>query len=147
MPVHNDKRGNWIAVASAEHVRLGRAGGFMQTCHGKTAPLKRVAPGSRVVYYSPTECFRGGERLQAFTAFGVVKDVDPYAFDMGGAFCPFRRDVEWLQAREAPIKPLLERLEFTKGTRNWGQKLRFGLLAISASDMAAIADAMGARVS
>lgn len=36
---------NWIAVASAEHVRIGRAGGFMQVCHGKATPLRRVKPG------------------------------------------------------------------------------------------------------
>ncbi len=29
--------GCWIAVASAEHVRLGHAHGFMQICHGKAA--------------------------------------------------------------------------------------------------------------
>ena len=44
---------NWIAVASAEHVGIGRVQGFMQVCHGKAAPLRRVLPGSRVVYYSP----------------------------------------------------------------------------------------------
>jgi len=142
-----DQIRNWIAVASAEHVRLGRAAGFMQVCHGKAAPLRRVRPGSRVVYYSPSEQFGGKDRLQAFTALGVVRDVDPYQFDMGGGFCPFRRDVAWLEARPAPIKPLLERLEFTKGLRNWGQKFRFGLFAITASDMAIIADAMGAHLS
>ncbi len=36
---------NWIAVASAGHVRLGRSGGFTQLCHGKTAPLRRIKPG------------------------------------------------------------------------------------------------------
>lgn len=34
---------SWIAVASAEHVRSGRAQGFMQVCHGKAAPLRRLA--------------------------------------------------------------------------------------------------------
>jgi hypothetical protein len=33
---------NWIAVASAGHVRRGRAAGFMQVRHGKTAPLRRI---------------------------------------------------------------------------------------------------------
>lgn len=44
---------NWVAVASAEHVRIGRAAGFMQVCHGKAAPLRRIKPGDRVAYYSP----------------------------------------------------------------------------------------------
>ena len=36
---------HWIAVASAEHVRLGRTQGFMQVCHGKAAPLRRMRAG------------------------------------------------------------------------------------------------------
>ena len=134
--------GNWIAVASAEHVRRGRAQGFMQVCHGRGAPLRRIGPGDRVAFYSPTVTFRGKDRLQAFTALGIVKDGEPYRFDMGGGFCPFRRDVTWLDAREAPIQPLLGALEFT-AARNWGYQLRRGLVPVSAHDMDAIAAAMG----
>jgi len=65
---------NWIAVASAEHVRLGRSQGFMQVSHGKAAPLRRIRSGDRVVFYSPTEAFRGKDRLRAFTAIGIVKE-------------------------------------------------------------------------
>jgi hypothetical protein len=99
--------GNWVAVASAEHVRVGRRQGFMQVCHGKAAPLKRIRPGDAVVYYSPTEIFGGKDKLQSFTAIGVVKDGVPYQADIGGGFCPFRRDVDWRMAEAAPIKPLL----------------------------------------
>jgi EVE domain len=136
---------NWIAVASAEHVSLGRADGFMQVCHGKSAPLRRVTPGSRVVYYSPTGQFGGKDKLQSFTAIGVVRTSEPYLFDMGGGFHPFRRDVTWLTSQPAPIQPLLEKLEFSAGVRNWGQKFRYGLFSISDHDMGVIADAMGAR--
>jgi hypothetical protein len=41
---------NWLAVASAEHVRIGRAEGFMQVCHGKAAPLRRLRPDDWVIY-------------------------------------------------------------------------------------------------
>lgn len=139
-----DQAQNWIAVASAEHVQRGRSEGFMQVCNGKATPLRRVKPGSRVVYYSPTQTFGGGDRLQAFTALGIVRDVEAYQVDMGGGFHPFRRDIDWIETRPAPIKPLLDRLELTKGQRNWGQKFRFGLVAISAQDMSVIAAAMGA---
>jgi hypothetical protein len=134
--------GNWIAVASAEHVRRGRTDGFMQVCHGKGAPLRRIRPGDRVAYYSPTLVFGRKERLQAFTAIGTVRDGEPYQFERGEHFCPFRRDVAWLDAQEAPIQPLLERLEFSAGVKNWGYQLRFGLFAISDLDMTVIAAAM-----
>ena len=146
---------NWIAVASAEHVSLGRTQGFMQVCHGKSAPLRRVTPDSRVVYYSPTGHFGGKDKLQSFTAIGVVTASEPYQFDIGarsdavlrtaiGGFQPFRRDVAWLKAHPAPIQPLLDKLEFSTGIRNWGQKFRYGLFSISDHDMTVIADAMGA---
>lgn len=136
---------NWIAVASAEHVGRGRAAGFMQVNHGKAAPLKRIVPGSRVAYYSPTSTFGGKDKLQAFTAIGVVKPGEPYQGNMGGGFLPFRRDVSWLKARPAPIQPLLEKLEFSAGIKNWGQKFRFGLFSVTDHDMDVIADAMGAQ--
>jgi hypothetical protein len=136
-------RRNWLAVASANHVRRGRAEGFMQICHGKVGPLRRIRPGDRVVYYSPTETFGGGGALQAFTAVGIVADGEPYPHDMGGGFVPYRRDVRWLDAHDAPIRPLLDRLEFTAGIRNWGYKLRFGVLELSAHDMTLVSEAMG----
>jgi hypothetical protein len=140
-------RRHWIGVASAEHVARGRAEGFMQVCHGKGGPLRRIAPGDCVAYYSPTGHFRGGDRLQAFTAIGVVRPGTPYQYDMGGGFHPFRRDVAWLgMDREAPIQPLLECLDFTAGRRNWGYAFRFGLLEISEADMRVIAVAMKAAL-
>lgn len=136
---------HWIAVASAEHVRRGRADGFMQVCHGKGGPLKRIRPGDGVIYYSPTENFGAGDKLQAFTAIGIVKETEPYRFDMGGGFAPFRRDVAWAEAAETPIRPLLDALDFTAGRPNWGYQLRFGVFAISRHDFDVIAGAMQAR--
>ena len=133
---------NWIAVASAEHVRIGRAQGFMQVCHGKQSPLRRLRTGDRVVYYSPSERFGVRLPLQAFTAIGEILDRPPYQVTMEGGFQPFRRDVQWSSAQEAPIAPLLPLLEFSAGRSNWGYQLRFGLFEISAHDMALIAAAM-----
>jgi hypothetical protein len=137
---------NWVALASAEHVRIGRSKGFMQVCHGKAAPLRRIQPGDGVVYYSPTSVFRSKDQLQSFTAIGVISDGIPYQAEIEG-FSPFRRDVDWRTAEEVLIKPLLGRLEFTTAKRNWGYQLRFGLFEISGHDMATIAAAMGASLS
>jgi hypothetical protein len=145
---------NWIAVACAEHARRGRdaaTGGYMQVCHGKAAPLRRVQPGDRVAYYAPTLAMRGaaaatsGGSYQHFVSVGVVQPGQPYAFDMGGGFVPYRRDVRYVPAQEAPIAPLLDALEFVGGDRShWGYKLRFGLFGVSDHDMRLIAQAMAA---
>ncbi|PDT00018.1 EVE domain-containing protein [Rhizobium chutanense] len=131
----------WIAVASAEHVRIGRTAGFMQVCHGKGGPLRRTAPGDTVIYYSPSETFRGKDRLQAFTAIGTIVDRSAYQAEMFPGFVPWRRDVEWWPATEVPIRPLLGRLAFTRAS-NWGYQLRFGLFPIEPDDATLIAVTM-----
>ena len=118
----------------------------MQVCHGKGGPLRRLRPGDHVAYYSPTVHFGAADRLQAFTALGQVRPGEPYQHDMGGGFIPFRRDVAWdADAAEAPIAQLLQRLSFTAGRRSWGYAFRFGLLEVTADDMALIEGAMRAR--
>ena len=132
----------WIAVASAEHVALGRSLGIMQVCHGKAAPLRRITPGDQVIYYSPVLRFGGKDRLQAFTAIGTVIDAMPYEIEMTRGFRSWRRGVQWHTAHEASIRPLLGQLAFTGDGPNWGYRFRFGLFGITGKDAALIATAM-----
>lgn len=133
---------NWLAVASADHVAIGRRGGFMQVCHGKLAPIRRVHPGDRVAYYAPTLTLGGRQACQCFVSVGLVQPGEPYAFDMGGGFVPYRRDVAFVSGREAPIQPLLDDFDFVEDRQRWGYKFRFGLFEVSDHDMRLIADAM-----
>ena len=115
----------------------------MQVCHGKAAPLRRLQAGDRVAYYSPSQVFGSKTRLQAFTAFGLVKPGEAYQAQMSEDFHPFRRDVHWLASQQAAILPMLEKLEFSKGVKNWGYQFRFGIFEVSTHDMQIIAAAMG----
>ncbi|MES2529431.1 MAG: EVE domain-containing protein [Pseudomonadota bacterium] len=140
-------RKNWIAVASAEHARIGRDHrpvGFMQVGHGKGTPLKRIAPGDRVAYYAPATVYGGKDRLQSFVSIGVVQPGAPYIGDMGNGFQPWRRDVRYSPSREAPIAPLIGAFDFVEDPKHWGAKFRYGLLQISEHDMALVASAMQA---
>ena len=114
----------------------------MQVAHGKAAPLRRVQPGDRIAYYSPTVVYGEKTPMQAFTAIGVVRDKDPYQAEMSASFKPFRRDVSWSESKDAPIRLLLEQLAFTAGKRNWAYPLRFGLFEVSEADMNLIEAAM-----
>jgi len=138
--------GNWVAVASAEHVAIGRAQGFMQVGHGKGTPLRRLHAGDRIAYYSPVRVFGTKEACQAFTAIGTVRDERVYQGLMAGGFEPFRKDVDWCDAGEAAIRPLLDALSFTRGKSNWGYAFRAGLLKVTSDDMDVIARAMRAQV-
>lgn len=140
---------NWLAVASADHARRGCASleqGFMQVCHGKCAPLKRMAPGDRVAYYAPTVTMGGKDKLQCFVSIGIVLPGEPYRFDMGGGIEPFRRNVFYAAAQEAPIAPLLDHLHFVEDRTNWGYKFRFGLFKINDHDLSLIANSMRANL-
>jgi EVE domain len=137
---------HWIVVASAEHVRRGLAGGFMQAGHGKEAPLRRMKRDDRIVCYSPTETMGGKDRLQSFTAIGFVKDEDIYTVDMTPDFRPFRRNVTFWESEPAQIAPLLDELDLTRGHRHWGAKFRFGLVEISRGDFKKIANAMRTQI-
>jgi len=122
----------WLAVACAEHVRRGRAGGFAQVSHGKAAPLRRMTPGDGIVCYSPS--LRIGEKdgFQSFTAIGTVRANAPYQVEMPSGFM-WRRDIDWFEAEEHPIKPLLDWLDFTQA-KNWGYALRLGMIELPAVD-------------
>jgi hypothetical protein len=108
--------------------------------------MARIKPGDGIVYYSPRTEMRGGETVQGFTAIGTVRAGEPYPFDMGGGLMPHRRDVTFAAAHDAPIRPLLERLSFTRGRKSWGAAFRYGILEMTADDFALIAAAMGADI-
>ena len=134
----------WIGVASREHVQRGVTGGFCQLNHGKAGPMRRLSPGDWIVYYSPRESMNEGEPVQAFTAIGEIAEGEPYVGEMGGGGVQAtRRDVRFLEARDAPIRPLLDTLSFTRGRASWGYAFRRGSFAIEEADFRAIAKAMG----
>lgn len=135
----------WIAVASAEHARRGRAG-FMQVNHGKPGPLRRIRGGDGVVYYAPSEKMRVPDGLQSFVLIGTVVDGEIFQVAQAPGFSPFRLRVAYADAQEAPIRPLLDSLELTRGIRNWGAPFRYGLVEISRADFARIAEAMRADI-
>ena len=135
----------WIGVVSRSHVQRGVEGGFAQVCHGKRAPLERMQAGDWLMYYSPRTDFKDGQPLQAFTAIGQIKPGKVYSFEMSPDFVPFRRDVDFLEASQASIKPLLPHLSFTQSP-NWGYALRRGVLEITRADFELIAKAMSADV-
>ncbi|HEX8000719.1 MAG TPA: EVE domain-containing protein [Pyrinomonadaceae bacterium] len=129
----------WCAVASREHVKRGVAGGFAQAGHGKKGPLSRMKPLDGIVYYSPTDRMgKSGQKCQMFTSIGLVKDGSIYPVEMSLGFTAYRRDVEYFEAEDAPIQPLLQDLSFTRERKSWGYMFRFGLFEIERDDFVRI---------
>lgn len=131
---------NWINTVSRDHVSLGVRGRFTQANHGKPAALRRMARGDWIVFYSPKTSYPDGDPLQAFTAIGQVADDEPYqAMPDDG---PWRRNVDFLECSETPIRPLLEQLDFIEDATRWGYKFRFGVFKIEDRDLEVIRSAM-----
>jgi hypothetical protein len=77
-------------------------------------------------------------------SIGIVQAGEAYAFDMGGGFVPYRRNVRWTPSQDAPIEPLLDHFDFVQDRARWGCRFRFGLFDIGDSDMLRISKAMKA---
>jgi len=136
----------WIGVVSFSHVKRGVAGGFAQLGHGKAAPLRRMKAGDWLIYYSPKTDMTGGEPLQMFTAIGRVTGESIYRHAMSPDFMPFRRDIQYLKCKPAPIAPLIPKLSFIKDPRRWGYPFRAGHIEISRRDWQLIARSMEAPI-
>jgi hypothetical protein len=132
----------WINTISRTHVLRGVAGGFTQANHGKPDLLRRLRREDWIAFYSPRTDYPDGEALQAFTALGRVTDDEPYQVEMTPDFLPFRRNVEFIDAAETPIRPLIDTLGFITDKKRWGYRFRFGLFAIEDADFAVIRSAM-----
>jgi hypothetical protein len=132
----------WIGVVSREHVKIGEKGGFCQLNHGKSAPIKRLAPDDWLIYYSPKTKLHEGDALKAFTAIGKILNREPYVVEMSECFMPTRRDVDYAACSEASIHPLLDKLSFSKDNKSWGMIMRRGFFEITKEDFNTIASKM-----
>jgi len=129
----------WIATISKEHTQRGVNGGFIQVCHGKQAPLKRMKKGDYLIVYSSKISMEGNEKCQTFTAIGKVKDDEVYQFQMTENFKPFRRNIDFIECSESSIIPLINDLEFIPNKKSWGYPFRFGFFEIKENDFNLIA--------
>jgi EVE domain len=132
----------WVATISKEHTQRGVSGSFIQVCHGKQSPLKRMKKGDYLLVYSSKNTMEGNEKCQAFTALGKVMDDEVYQYQMTENFKPFRRNIEFMKCEEVPISPLVNDLEFIPNKKSWGYPFRFGFFEINENDFNLISSQM-----
>lgn len=138
----------WIGVACSDHVRAGVEGGFAQLGHGKHVAVKNLERGDWIAYYSPTTKMDGGDAVQAFTSIGQIVSDKAYHVEQGEDFRPWRVDVAYETcAYPAPIPPLLEDLDLTRGKGSkWGMALRTSKAKGTDADLQTIAQAMDVTI-
>ena len=129
----------WINTVSRDHVERGVRGRFTQANHGRPYMLNKMERGDWIIFYSPKTAYPRGDPLQAFTAIGQVVDDEPYqtADDE-----PWRRNVDFLDCAETPIRPLIKQLDFIQDKSRWGFKFRTGVFKIDEHDFDVIRSAM-----
>ncbi len=132
----------WLGVASRDHVNMAQDGGFCQFCHSKVSPVRRLAEGDGVVYYSAREAMGSGAAIRSFTAIGRIRPGEIYQATQSACFQAWRRDVDYWPAEDAPIAPLLGALSFSADNANWGWRMRQEFFEISRADVELIAQAM-----
>ncbi|WP_212002841.1 EVE domain-containing protein [Chitinophaga sp. HK235] len=135
----------WMASISKEHTLRGVSDNFIQVCHGKQAPLKRMKKGDGIIIYSAKQTMTGAEKCQAFTAVGEVADEEVYQFKMTEDVEPYRRNIQFRDCSEAQIIPLIDQLEFIQNKKSWGYPFRFGFFEIGENDFNLIVSKMNAN--
>jgi len=98
--------------------------------------------GDWIIYYSPKEVFQETALCQKFTAIGKVIGDEVYPFEMFPGFVPYRRDIQFVNASEVSIRPLIQKLSFIKNKQSWGYAFRFGHVEINQQDFSMIAQEM-----
>jgi hypothetical protein len=132
----------WVNIVSLDHVEKGVAGGFVQASHGDKEGLEALSRGDYVAFYSPRTRFRKGKPLQEFTALGLVEDGEPHRVD-GSAKGLWQCHMNFLDANQTPIQPLVNDLVFIPDKERWGLPFNKGLFEIERADFSCIAKAMG----
>lgn len=133
----------WLAVAHRDHVRRAVEHGVAQLSFGRRDGIDRMGESDGVAFYSARDV-PDGTPVRAFTAIGRVADDEVYRIaGTDSGFRPWRRRVDYrLDVADAPIRPLLHVLEFTRHTADWGLQLKRGFLEISRHDFDVIEQAM-----
>lgn len=132
---------SFVGVAHRKQVLIARDAGVVAFSHGRPAPVRRLAPGDKVVYYAPRSDF-DGEPVQAFVAHAEVTGPAPYEKRWRDDFTAWVRDARYDTVDAVPVRPLLDRLSFVKDSRHWGISFRRGQFEIGDADYALIARAL-----
>lgn len=136
------KQKYWIVVVSKEHAMRGVAGSFIQACHGKAVPLRRMQKGDWIAVYSPKMKMEESIKSQCFTALGQVKDHLVYPYKMSENFIPHRRNIDFVPCKELSILALIDQLDFIPDKKSWGYPFRYGVLEIGKKDYELITNKM-----
>ncbi len=132
----------WVGVVSAAHVSLGVQGRFAQLNHKKAGPLRKMAQGDWLVYYSPRTDTHGGTPVRGFTAIGCLADDLLYPYLASEHFIAFRRRVRYVPCHTAKISAMLGALSFIQDSAHWGYLFRRGHFEIGREDFLTNAQSM-----
>jgi hypothetical protein len=100
----------WIIVASKNHCLKSMENNFIQACHGKIWPLKKMQPNDKFILYSPKLVFGEKAPCQKFINIGKITEELPYEIQIPNGD---RRNVVFEEKlKTISILPLIENLDF-----------------------------------
>jgi hypothetical protein len=155
----------YLLFASFDHVSSGVLNSIAQACHGKRAPLARLAKGDWIIYYSAkwkyspesvklTSSEARQNQARIFSAIGKVQDQQPFKAECQENQSSssskdsevWRRSVVYIPSiTPVPITPLLSSLNFIKNESHWGFYVRGGIVKLNQQDFNTISQAMGVK--
>lgn len=127
----------WIGITMLDHLEIGFKKRTFGIGHGKRAPLEKMKPGDRIVFYLPKKVpgiSTAENKYQRFRGFAVVDEGDVFQESVDGR-CMFRKKLTFTDTeKEASILPLIDRLSFIKNKTHWGFPFLKGYVRITKED-------------
>ncbi len=135
----------WISVVPKERVSAAVAQGIMQS-QGIEAHLNRLNQHDWVIFYSPRADIAGTTKLQTFTAVGQMADSTIFPIKNSPVSKAFGRKVTYVQSKEIPLIPLIQKVAFIRNKKHWGSVFKMSLIQISQDDFELVTKAMEAEI-
>ncbi|MDO8497409.1 MAG: EVE domain-containing protein [bacterium] len=132
----------WINVLQKEKVVKAVGEGIMEF-PGIDARVNTMEKDDWVIFYSPREDMAGTIKLQTFSAIGQIADDTMFLVENSPGVQAYRRKVNYLKVKEAPLIPLIQHLSCIRNKKHWGVVFKMDLIQISKEDFELISKAMG----
>lgn len=132
----------WINVVPKERVVKAVEESIMEF-EGIDAHVNTIEKDDWVIFYSPREDVAGTIKLQAFSAIGQIADDTMFLVEDVPGVQVYKRKVNYLKVKEAPLIPLIQNLSCIRNKKHWGTVFKMDLFQISKEDFELIAKTMG----
>lgn len=113
-----------VVVASQDHCQRWMKEWFVQACHGKIRPMKKMSKWDIIFLYAPKKEFGKDEKLQAFVWMLKVTSDEIEQVEMFPWFTPYRKHTQTIATANIYLHDLKGKIAFFTDNKNIWLEMR-----------------------